>query len=479
MGLLLDGAGSGIVVAEPGSQPTVDPEARLQSSARRESQAAFDYDVAVIGGGPAGSSAAAIVAKAGHRVVLFERDRFPRFHIGESLLASVNDAFDALGIQDKIRRAGFPEKWGATFSTGDGSIERYAGFADAGGVPQPQTWQVERARFDALLLDHAAECGVDVRVGSRVLDATMDFDGVSVEVGALPGSPVHNRQVGRVKAIIDASGRWGLLARKLSLRVEEPKLANIGIFSHYAGVPRQEGRPADDIRLIARDDLGWFWMIPISAALTSVGVVLRRSVFDSWAHSTHEAALDRAIGETPLVARLMQRARREWPVRVEKDFSYGARRYAGDRWLLAGDAGSFLDPIFSTGVAIALESGVEAGQAVAAALDRDDLKSHQFATFDRRQRARYKAFRRFVIGFYTREFRDLFFAADPPPPIFNAVVRLLAGYWQSSLSSRVFLEAFYTSVWLQKRIGFTNRVPGVGSAPRTASSEPGASALEA
>ncbi len=427
------------------------------------SSRAFDVDVAVVGGGPAGSSAATILARGGRTVILFERDRFPRFHIGESLLASVNEAFDALGVQDKIRAMGFPEKWGATFATGDGGFERYAAFAEPGGVPQPQTWQVERAKLDHLLLDHAQASGVDVRQGHRVMEASFDPDGVTVDVTP----PSGERQTVRARGMIDASGRWGLLARKFALRVDEPRLANIGIFSHYSGVPRQEARRDGDIRIIARDDLGWFWLIPINAELTSVGVVLRRDVFDRWPRMSHEEALDRAIGDTPAVARLLRDATREWPVRVEKDFSYGSKGYAGDRWLLAGDAGSFLDPVFSTGVAIALESGVEAGREMRAALDANDLTDARFAIFSARQRARYVAFRRFVVGFYSRHFRDLFFQPDPPKPLFNAVVRLLAGYWQPpTFTSRVCLEAFYGAVWLHEKFHFVDPVPGVGTAPR-------------
>jgi flavin-dependent dehydrogenase len=279
--------------------------------------------------------------------------------------------------------------------------------------------------------------------------------------------------------VIDASGRWGLLARKFGLRVDEPRLANIGFFAHYSGVPRQEGKRSGDIRVIARDDLGWFWVIPISDELTSVGVVLRREVFDTWPDMTHEGVLQRAIDETPAVASLMRDARREWPVRIEKDFSYGAKRYAGDRWLLAGDAGSFLDPVFSTGVAIALESGVEAGRAMGDAIARNEFNVLRFHAFNRRQRNRYKAFRRFVVGFYSRNFRDLFFQPEPPKPLFNAIVRLLAGYWDPPLGTRVMLEAFYASVWAQKRFGIADPVPGVGSAPRPVEAAAKTPALEA
>jgi flavin-dependent dehydrogenase len=422
----------------------------------------FDFDVVVVGGGPAGSSAATMLAREGRRVVLLERDQFPRFHIGESLLASLNEAIDAIGAREKIRGMKFTEKWGATFGTGDGRVELWAAFAEPGGVPQPQTWQVERAEFDQFLIEHAASCGVDVRCGHRVLDVNFDPNGVSVDVN----EPSGERRTIRAQALIDASGRWGLLARKFSLRIDEPRLANIGIFSHYSNVPRKEGKRAGDSIIIARDDLGWFWLIPISDELMSVGVVLRRDVYDTWPRMTSEEALDRAIAETPAVASLMKHAKREWPVRVEKDFSYATKAYAGDRWLLAGDAGSFLDPVFSTGVTIAMESGVEAGREMHAALEANDLGAARFARFSKRQRARYLAFRRFVVGFYSRHFRDLFFQPEPPKLLFDAVVRLLAGYWKPSPARRLVLEAFYGAVWLHERLHFVEPVPGVGTMPR-------------
>jgi flavin-dependent dehydrogenase len=367
----------------------------------------------------------------------------------------VNEVFEAIGVADRIREAGFPKKWGATFITPDGRVERFADFATSPEVPAPQTWQVPRARMDALLLEHAENSGADVRQGHRVLDVAFDDAGVTVTVRppASDTGPAGTAAI-RCQVVVDASGRAGLLSRAFSLRVEEPTLANVAIFSHYAGVPRPEGRRAGDIRVVARRDLGWFWLIPISDELMSVGVVLPQSVFLTMPTLDPGVLLERLIADTPAVARLMQTAERRWPVRVEKDFSFGSRAYAGDRWIIVGDAGSFLDPVFSSGVAIALESGLEGARAVERALARGRVTARAFAGFDRRQRRRYASFRRFVVGFYTQAFRDLFFSPDPPRYMFRAVVTVLAGYWRPSFATRVWLTLFFLSVRLQQRFGW-------------------------
>lgn len=425
-----------------------------------------ECEVVVVGGGPAGSTAAAWLARAGRRVVLLERDRFPRFHIGESLLASANDVLDEIGATEAVRRAGFPPKWGATFMTADASVDRYADFGIARGVARPQTWQVPRAAFDELLIRHAAASGADVREGHRVTAVRFSPDGVAISFSATPPRPVPTRfgvcpsgspvagesDTLRAQVVIDASGRAALLAHQFGLRVDEPELASVAVFAHYHGVPRAAGRRAGDIRVIARRDAGWFWLIPICEELTSVGAVLPRDVFKPLSRIPPDVLLPRLIADTPAVAGLMQQAERRWPVRVERDFSYGARRYAGDRWILVGDAGSFLDPVFSSGVAIAMESGLEGARAVHAALARGDLSARRFRRFDGRQRQRYRAFRRFVRGFYTPAFRDVFFSPNPPSSIFRSVVTVLAGYWRPSAGTRLGVALFFAVIALQRRI---------------------------
>lgn len=405
---------------------------------------AYDFDFAVAGGGPAGSSAAIRLAMLGHKVVLFERETFPRFHIGESLLSTANEAFATLGVAEKMSAQHFPEKWGARLLTHDGASGRGVNFADVREVQRPQTYQVPRAEFDRILMERAREVGVDVREACRVTACDFDKDAATI---TFDGGHV------RVRAMVDATGRNGLLARKFELRTDEPLLANIAIFSHYENVPRLSDGCPNDIRIIARKDSGWFWLIPISDQLMSVGVVLPRTLYMQMPEGTPEERLERALAETPAVAELMRDARRAWPVRVEKDFSYSASTYAGDRWILAGDAGSFLDPVFSTGVSIAMESGIEAAAELDRAKRKNDFSARAFASFSRRQRKRFRTFREFVIGFYTPEFRDLFFKPNPPRLLFRSVVTILAGRWNARLFTRAMNRIFFWFVAAQRRFG--------------------------
>ena len=413
----------------------------------------YDFDFAVAGGGPAGSSAAILLGQLGHSVVLFERETFPRFHIGESLLSTANDAFAALGVSERIEAARFPEKWGARLFTHDGQSGRYVDFTIVREVTKAQTYQVCRQEFDRILLERAREVGVDVREGWNVTACEFSEDAARLSAASRADGAITDV---RVRAIVDATGRGGLLARKFNLRTEEPRLANIALFSHYTNVPRLDGSRPDDIRLIARSDAGWFWLIPISKELTSVGVVLPKALYRRLASGSAEETLNSAISDTPVVAELMRNSGREWPVRVEKDFSYSASRYAGDRWILAGDAGSFLDPVFSTGVSIAMESGIEAAGELHRALARNDFSVGSFAAFSRRQRKRFETFRRFVVGFYTPQFRDVFFSPEPPTLIFRSVVTMLAGKWNASLWTRLLNQLFFGLIAIQKRFSVTS-----------------------
>lgn len=405
-----------------------------------------DFDVVVIGGGPAGASTAIRLARRGRSVLVLERDVFPRFHVGESQVPWTDEVFQALGIDGLVAQGGFVEKWGASFTSADGSIEKYADFTSAPETPRPQTYQVTRAEFDHLVLQHAERSGATVLQGTSCLDVTFAPDHVAIR----HGGPGGERTV-RAAAVVDASGRAGLLAHRLTERRYDHQLKNVALHAWFEDVPRRPGRRAGDIRMVTRPDRGWFWLIPVSETVTSVGVVLPKDVHAARTGGSLDDALDRYVRETPAASALLSSARRVSEVRFDADYSYESRDYAGDRWLVAGDAGAFLDPIFSTGVLLAMQAGIDAGDALDAALAAGDVSHRQFARYERLVARRYRWFRRFATGFYDPAFRDIFFVSDVPLGIREAVLSVMAGNWRPSLATRLRLLAFFAVIAVHRR----------------------------
>ncbi len=418
-----------------------------------------DHDVIVIGGGPGGAAVATRLARRGRRVLVLEREAFPRFHIGESQLPWSRELWHELGLDEALARAGFVDKWGATFITANGAIEQYADFNDAAETPQPQTYQVPRAEFDRIFLQHAAASGAEVRQPAQAVDVTFESDGVTVRF--LADGTQHET---RAAAIVDASGKAGFVARRRSERQFDPQLRNVALHAQYEEVPRPSGRRAGDIRMVMRPDRGWFWFIPLSASVTSVGIVLPKEAHARSAGATLEQALAAYLAETPTAAALTAHARRVTPVRFDADYSYCARRFAGDRWLLVGDAGAFLDPIFSTGVLMAMQSGVDAADALDAALTAGDLSERRFAGYERATRARWAHFRRFAVGFYDPAFRDLFFRPRAPFRMREALTSVLAGNWRPRLATRIRIALFFAAVAVQRRIAIAPRLGDLDAA---------------
>ena len=408
----------------------------------------WDFDVAVGGGGPAGAAAASVLARNDRRVLVLERERFPRFHIGESQVPWIHEVLARIGADKAVAAAGFVEKWGASFTTADGEAGQYADFSQAFEVPNPQAFQVPRAAFDQILLEHAANCGAVVLQERTAVAAVFDDHGV-----ALTYVDADNGQTQvTVGAIIDASGRAGFLAKRFGERHRDPVLQNIAVHRQYDGVPRREGRRAGDIQMVTRPDKGWFWFIPIDATTMSVGVVVPQSVYKTAAQPTPEETLSHFLAETPAATQLVARATPVSPARFDADYSYLHSRHAGDRFVLVGDAGAFLDPIFSTGVLLALQSGIEAAEVVAAGLRDGDLRARRFAGYERRLVRRYHHFRRFAVGFYNPAFRDLFFSPSSRFGIYEAVLSVLSGNWRPSWKTRLRLQAFFFLVALQRFI---------------------------
>lgn len=403
------------------------------------------FDVAVIGGGPGGSSVATALARRGRSVLLLERDRFPRFHIGESQLPWINGVLEALGAHDAVAKAGFVEKWGASFSEIDGTPAAYVDFTAAVETPVPQTYQVPRAAFDEVLLRHAERSGVIVREEHRALDAAFDPDGVTLRFTG-PAGPSE----ARVQAVVDASGRAGLLARRIGGYETDVMLQHVAVHAQYEGIPRASGRPAGDIRVLTRADVGWVWLIPISERVTSVGVVVPQALHRRESRATAEESLEHYLRETPAAPALLREATRVSPARFDADYSYLARAMAGDRWVAVGDAAAFLDPIFSTGVLLAMQGGLEAAEAIDAGLRAGDLSARRFEGYEGVVRRRYHYFRRFVVGFYDPYFRRLLFRRSRRLGIYEAVLSALAGNWRPTLGTRLRIQLFFAIVAVKR-----------------------------
>jgi flavin-dependent dehydrogenase len=407
---------------------------------------AWDFDVAVIGGGPGGSSAATALARRGRTVLLLERDRFPRFHIGESQLPWSNEVFRALGVHDAIAEAGFVKKWGASFRTTDGAREQYADFQFAVETPSPQTFQVPRATFDEVLLRHSERSGVKVLEEHRALDAAFEADGVVLRFVGRDGT----EQAVRVGFVVDASGRTGFLTKKLGRHEFDPVLRNIAVHAQYESIPRLEGRRAGDIRMFTRADMGWIWLIPISETVMSVGAVIPQSVHRRESKAVPEDSLAHYLTDTAGLAPLLAHARRVSPARFDADYSYLGTNLAGDRWIAVGDAAAFLDPIFSTGVLLAMQAGLEAAEAIDDSLRAGEPARLRFAACERLVRQRYHHFRRFAVGFYDPYFRDLWFRPASRLGIFGAILSVLAGNWRPSWMTRLRIRFFFTLIALRR-----------------------------
>ena len=414
------------------------------------------YDVAIIGGGPAGSTAAALLARAGRRVIVFEREKFPRFHIGESLLPFSMKAFTRLGLHEKFLRAGFMKKFGGEIvgACSESGTKFY--FKDGYRSQTDHAYQVTRGDFDKVLLDHAVECGAEVHEETSV--ERVEFSNDEVELGIKCNGSFHSI---RARYVIDASGRTSVLGRKFKIKKTYDHLQKLSIFAHYDGVWRAEGIDGTLTVLIRAIDR-WFWLIPLSAERTSVGVVLDSEAFRN-SKLRAEDFLEQALSEQPIIAKRMTHARRVSQVYVEADFSYRSERLHGDRWLLAGDAAGFIDPIFSSGVFLAVFSGELCADVLNEVLDHPRKARRLFAGYERAVNRAMDIYLRFVNAWYTKEFIEVFLAPRNILGLAPAVNAVLGGNVGNSFPIRWRMWVFYFLVWLQRHHPIAPRltlVPG-------------------
>jgi len=401
------------------------------------------YEIAIIGGGPAGSTAATLLARAGRRVIVFEREKFPRFHIGESLLPFSMKAFTRMGLHEKILGAGFLKKYGGEImgACSDTGTKFY--FKDGYRSQTDHAYQVTRGDFDKLLLDHAAESGAEVHEETAVDGVEFSNDGVELSVRSNGTSDTI-----RARYLVDASGRASVLGRQFKIKKTYEHLQKLSIFAHYDDVWRAEGVDGTLTVLLRAVDR-WFWLIPLTAERTSVGVVLDSGTFRESKRSA-EDFLEQALAEQPTIAKRMTNARRVSKVYVEADFSYRSARLHGDRWLLTGDAAGFIDPIFSSGVFLAVLSGERCADALNEVLDHPWKAKRLFTQYERSVNRAMDVYLRFVDAWYTKEFIEIFLAPRNVLGLAAAVNAVLGGNVGNSFPIRWRMWVFYFLVWLQR-----------------------------
>jgi flavin-dependent dehydrogenase len=378
-------------------------------------------DVAVIGGGPAGSTAAILLAKRGYKVIALEKAHHPRFHIGESLLPMNLPVFERLGVLDKVRALGV-FKPGADFEADNERGYNTFAFARAIGNSPPHAYQVWRQDFDKMLYDHARGSGADAREGHEVLKVEqLNARDTRLEVATDEG-----RTYGvQARYVVDASGRDAFLSAKKKLRRKNDEHQSAAIFGHFRGAELRPGEDAGNIS-IYRFDHGWMWMIPLPDGVMSIGAVCRPEYLKQRKGRTAEFLLETLHASAGLKAR-MQRAELIGEVRVTGNYSYDSTRMGGPGWVLVGDAFAFLDPVFSSGVYLAMSGAEQAAAAVDEALREPNREKGLLRKLERRQRAGMARFSFFIYRFNGPVMTQMFRQPRNTWQLEQGVISMLAG----------------------------------------------------
>lgn len=375
-------------------------------------------DVLVVGGGPGGSTTAAMLAQRGLSVLQLEKDHHPRFHIGESLLPANMPILEELGVLEEVRKIGVL-KLGADFPQRDKFHTFH--FRRSLGKTPPFAFQVKREDYDRVLFENARRLGVDAREGVKVERIEFKADGVRAFAAGEDGAALTVD----ARYLVDATGRDTLLGNQLKLKVKNVKHQSAAIFAHFAGVERREGDDAGNIS-IYRFEYGWSWFIPLSDGLMSIGCVCFPEYLKQRRGKTTEFLLA-TLERIPETHARMKNARIVNEVRVTGNYSYVSTRMAGPRYLLVGDAFAFVDPIFSSGVYLAMHSGKHAAATVDAILKTPSLEAELQAAFDTRIRRGVRVFSWFIYRFNSPTMRKLFANPRNTWRVEEGVISMLAG----------------------------------------------------
>ncbi|MFD5315520.1 NAD(P)/FAD-dependent oxidoreductase [Streptomyces sp. NPDC127098] len=401
-----------------------------------------DFDVIIVGGGPAGSSAASYLAKEGLSVAVFESEMFPRPHVGESLVPATTRVLLETGVMPKIEEANFPKKYGATWTTPskhavmnqpslsmdfavDGHAEVRFGERAQEGVDRDYTYHVDRGKFDLILLKHAEELGAKVFQGVRV--SKVDFDDpeqVTVTVRIGPRSTDFT-----AKVVVDASGRQTLIGRQQKIKIGDPHFDQYAVHTWFDGLDRgalcQDPKEVDHIQIhfLPMNDT-WVWQIPITDTITSIGVVTQKKQFAEL-NADREKFFWKFVGTRRDLTEELKKCERVRPFRAEGDYSYSMEQVAGDRYVLIGDAARFVDPIFSSGVSIAMNTARLATRDIIAAAKDDKFDRSRFAEYERLQSMGTRNWYEFIQIYYRLNILFAEFVQDPKFRI--DVLQLLQG----------------------------------------------------
>lgn len=379
-------------------------------------------DIAVIGGGPAGSTAAALLARKGHKVIALEKARHPRFHIGESLLPMNLPLFERLGVMEQVRALGV-YKPGADFEADNAQGYNTFAFARALGRSPPHAYQVWRQDFDRMLYEHARGCGADAREGHEVLSLEQRGPRESLlEVRTDSGASYQLQ----ARYVVDASGRDAFLSAKRKLRRRNVEHQSAAIFGHFRGALPRSGADAGNIS-IYRFEHGWMWMIPLPEGVMSVGAVARPDYFKQRKGRTVEFLLETLRRNPALWQRMATATLIGDEVRVTGNYSYDSRQMGGPGWVMVGDAFAFLDPVFSSGVYLAMSGAEQAAAVVDRALREPAAEARLLRRLERRQRAGMSRFAFFIYRFNSPVMSQLFASPRNALQMEQGVISMLAG----------------------------------------------------